>query len=236
MPGELSITGPIVAIRIDAAVRTLPDRTPLTDDQEVRVIVAARGEPGADTKVPSGEFVRARENAKAELTGICRNAFGTDEVEVTQLTLQQGTLEVFILVAVAVKLVQDFGSLAQGIREIARLVPEPVTRYVRAVSTYALGPQTTVTTGEPRVEMQAGLLSAHQSPTNPAAPRARAGRRRGRAAQPPADEQAQQAQSAHASTTPPEPERRLVAYLLISHALLTVALVATALILVAWRS
>ncbi|MEU4690705.1 hypothetical protein [Actinoplanes sp. NPDC023714] len=249
MPDELTITGPIVLIRMRALVLQRATRVPATPAQEGLVVAATGGGTAEGMAWTAEEFALERANVKAELTGICRQALGSGDVEVSELTVRSGSLEVVIVIAATIKLVQDFGSLAQGIREISRLVPGPVARYVRNVSSAALGSGFTAEMGPARVEMQEGMLSARQMPPSRTGNRRRRDRppTRRSAAEPeraarekaePERAERERAERERAEPGRAEPERagtlepgsRLLAYLLISHALLTIALIATALI------
>ena len=143
------------------------------------------------------------DDLKDQLTVEAQAAFESPEVHVSAIRFERGSVEVLLILSAAATVVKDFGSIMQGLREMARIVPEPLKRHIgRRVNDPRVDFEFT---REPATELRSGFLGAAESDEwRPARP---------------------QPQSASEPAPEEHPRGRwLTAYLLLSHAVLTAAL------------
>jgi hypothetical protein len=224
VPCEISLqeNDALALIRVKARLKDAQHGGTVADENVDRVVLALRG----DAFVPVPEsfnadlLAREREQLRAELTGDCQAELKLRDVAATQLTFERGSIEILLLIAATAKIVQDYGAIAQGLREIAKLVPDRVKDFVERWARSSLFDQSVeMEYVETRVEMQGGLLT----PTM------------GRAAEAPPAAENRFRDQATAISQPPRADGRLITYLITSHAILTLVLIAAGLVLLAER-
>lgn len=231
MTNAMIITGPVVLVRLKLTTSWASPSQPNSPDD--RTADQAIMDLWSSTQHQVDVQLR-HEDAKAELTSICRTALRSADVQVTQLTLRPGSLEVLALLTTTAMVVNEFGAIMQGIREILRLIPEPVTRFVRDLAGRSLPPVEVTVTETPRAEMHSGMLSATPATAPPShGTSRRRGRRRGSRPERPA---VPPTAVATVSDAPVLSGPRLTTYLLASHAVLTLVLIASVVYLTLARS
>ena len=137
--------------------------------------------------------------------------------------------------------IKEFGSIAQGLREISRLVPDRLRTFLARAATRVFGAAAEMhMDGDPAIEIRGALLGAMEvEPGTSAAPEARTRERAPRGAEvqavpPPAEEASSLPSALVTAVTDRAGSRadaRLVTYLLASHAVLTLAIIAAAVVL-----
>lgn len=153
------------------------------------------------------------DDLKDELTTDARRIFDSTGVEITDVQFERGSLEVLVVLVATATVVKEFGSVVQGLQAMARIVPRRVRRYIATRAQRVFGRRVAIATSrEPVIEMGDGMLAARpaytpaveglESPEPSEKPRDALGRVRG-----------------------------LVAYVLVSHAVLTLALTAITVVL-----
>lgn len=131
--------------------------------EETRVLSALYGnDADADPSESSDDY----DALKEALTAEAQRSFGSPEFVVSDLKFPRGSLEVLVVLSAASAVVKDFGSVAQGLREMARLGPAPIRSFVEQRSRRALGRNVSMDVhGAPTLEMRTGLLVAEAVPT-----------------------------------------------------------------------
>ena len=253
MPREMQLQGQIAAIRTRGTLRHVmaggtgqlgPE---MGYEMEERLIRALRGQqlqPKAqdETAAPSGEtLMPAIEDLKEELSAEAQRVFGSSDI--TRVRNQVSAwLACVALITATATVVKEFGSIAQGLREMSRLVPDRLRIFLGRAMARTFGSAADMHLNEdPSIEMRGALLSATELErgTTPVA---------GQEAQPSAAAPGRQAETESSSSGaaasspstasapvarrgPPRADTRLITYLLVSHALLTVTLIAAAVVL-----
>lgn len=181
MSSKLRFQGEFAAVRIRATLWRVGPRGDLVrvdEVEETRVLSALYGnDADADPSESSDDY----DALKEALTAEAQRSFGSPEFVVSDLKFLRGSLEVLVVLSAASAVVKDFGSVAQGLREMARLGPAPIRSFVEQRSRRALGRNVSMDVhGAPTLEMRTGLLVAEAVPTRRTPSAAQAGRSRSR--------------------------------------------------------
>ena len=238
MPCVMEIQGHIATLRAKATLRAIPPPDgvsvdPTTTLDEDRILSALRGEPFAPGNVPGpgDTLTSAIETLKGEFTAEAQRHLGSADIVVSDLRFERGSLEVFLLIAATAKVVKDFNDIAAGLESLSRLVPGRLRGWLSSHGRRVLGREIAIDMADVAAIEMGGALLAGQLPSStvegsmsPSPPRADD--------QAPADQRQNPAVDERSPLLiGASPDRSLTAYLMISHAVLTVALIAAVVVL-----